>query len=130
MLFFVLLTVSSVSSLPVDVEEGCHVEMVEKCYNVPGVDCGEGIKLLGRSLESEYRVKREEQNALCRFQGTCSLAESRVKRQEEDCVKKVVRNCIVMEEKCHDLPHMECEGEGEDKAVSYTHLTLPTNREV
>ena len=53
MLFFVLLTLSSVSSLPVDVKEGCHVEMVDKCYNVPGMDCGEGRTLLGRSLESE-----------------------------------------------------------------------------
>ena len=30
-------------------------------------------------------------------------------------MKKVIKNCIVMEDTCTDLPHMNCEGEGENK---------------
>jgi len=111
MLSLILLVISTaVSSLPLD-EDSCRVEMVEQCYQVPGMDCGDGQVRLRSSLDSEYRVKREEE----------PLAEpepeARVKRQEEEqsCVKKVVKNCIVMEDTCTDLPHMNCEGEGENK---------------
>ena len=91
-MFIVLLMISAVSSMPID--DGCRVEMVEQCHKVPGMDCGDGQVRLRRSLEPESRVKRQE---------------------EPGCVKRVVRNCIVMEEQCHDLPHMNCEGEGENK---------------
>ena len=66
---------TAVSSLPLD-EDSCRVEMVEQCYQVPGMDCGDGQVRLRSSLDSEYRVKREEE----------PLAEpepeARVKRQE------------------------------------------------
>lgn len=113
-LFF--LAISTVTSKPWDVEEGCHVEMVEQCYTVPGMDCGEGQQVLGRSRGSEYRVKREEEAQA----EPEPEPEGRRKRQapsSRNC--KVVRKCgLLMEVKCFDIPHMECIGahvEGADK---------------
>jgi len=101
-MFLILLMISAVSSFPFE-EDGCRVEMVEQCYQVPGMDCGDGEVRLRSSLGSEsYRVKRADETL------------ARTKRQE-GCVKKIVRNCIVMEDTCTDLPHMNCEGEGENK---------------
>ena len=91
--------ISAVSSLPLDLGDDCHVEMVDKCYLNPGMDCGgaQPILLGGDGRVLSHRAKRQA---------------------VEECPAgvTVVRKCdILWEVECYDLPHMECEGEGEEK---------------
>ena len=92
--------VSAVSSLPLDLGEDCHVEMVDKCYLNPGADCGGAQPVILDDRLHHSNPHRGKRQAI------------------EECPAGVtiVRKCdLLWEDKCYDLPHMECEGEGEEK---------------